>query len=55
VLFRSIGVLTDDDLWLDAVQQRFDRVWSGLECASCRLRVECPKPLDGAGRAPRTK
>jgi phosphatidylserine/phosphatidylglycerophosphate/cardiolipin synthase-like enzyme len=43
----ELGVLTDDDVLLDAAQERFHRIWSGKECASCKLRDVCPKPLDG--------
>jgi phosphatidylserine/phosphatidylglycerophosphate/cardiolipin synthase-like enzyme len=46
----ELGIATDDDLWLDAAQARFDRIWSGRDCAGCRLRAECAKPLDGKGR-----
>jgi phosphatidylserine/phosphatidylglycerophosphate/cardiolipin synthase-like enzyme len=42
----EMGLLTDDDVWLDAAQARFDRIWSGRECKGCRLRRECPKPID---------
>jgi phosphatidylserine/phosphatidylglycerophosphate/cardiolipin synthase-like enzyme len=42
----EMGLLTDDDVWLDAAQARFDRIWSGKECKGCRLRGECPKPID---------
>jgi phosphatidylserine/phosphatidylglycerophosphate/cardiolipin synthase-like enzyme len=42
----EMGVLTDDEILLDAAQARFDRIWSGKECASCKLRRECPKPID---------
>lgn len=42
----EMGVSTDDDVLLDSAQQRFDRIWSGRECGSCRLRNECPAPLD---------
>lgn len=42
----ELGVVTDDDVFLDAVQARFDRIWSGAECKGCRLRSVCPKPLD---------
>lgn len=42
----EMGVLTDDELLLDAAQARFDAIWSGRECASCKLRRECPKPID---------
>jgi hypothetical protein len=43
----ELGFVTDDELTLDAVQERFDRIWRGAECKSCRLRGECPSPLDG--------
>jgi phosphatidylserine/phosphatidylglycerophosphate/cardiolipin synthase-like enzyme len=42
----EMGIVTDDDAMLDLAQERFDRIWRGAECASCRLRRECPKPLD---------
>lgn len=42
----ELGVMTDDDGLLDAVQERFDRIWSGAECPGCRLRALCPRPLD---------
>ena len=42
----ELGIVTDDDVLLDAAQLRFDRIWSGKECGSCRLRSSCPAPLD---------
>ena len=42
----EMGVVTDDDVLLDEVQARFDRIWSGRECGSCKLRGVCPRPLD---------
>jgi phosphatidylserine/phosphatidylglycerophosphate/cardiolipin synthase-like enzyme len=42
----EMGILTEDDVWLDAAQARFDRIWSGTECKGCSLRRECPKPID---------
>jgi phosphatidylserine/phosphatidylglycerophosphate/cardiolipin synthase-like enzyme len=45
----EMGVLTDDEWLLDQAQARFDRIWRGAECAGCRLRGECPAPLDGLG------
>jgi phosphatidylserine/phosphatidylglycerophosphate/cardiolipin synthase-like enzyme len=42
----ELGIVTDDEVWLDAAQARFDRIWSGKECSGCRLRGVCPKPLD---------
>lgn len=43
------GILTDDDVLLDEMQEAFDRIWSGRECKGCRVRDVCPAPLDGAG------
>jgi phosphatidylserine/phosphatidylglycerophosphate/cardiolipin synthase-like enzyme len=42
----EMGMLTDDDVMLDAAQERFDSIWSGRECKGCKLRSVCPKPLD---------
>jgi len=47
----EMGVLTDDEFLLDQAQARFDRIWRGAECAGCRLRGECPAPLDGVNAA----
>ena len=41
----ELGVVTDDAQLLDQVQGMFERVWSGAECAGCKLRDECPGPL----------
>jgi phosphatidylserine/phosphatidylglycerophosphate/cardiolipin synthase-like enzyme len=46
----ELGIATDDDVLLDAVQARFQSIWSGRECGNCRLRRECPAPLDGLVR-----
>jgi phosphatidylserine/phosphatidylglycerophosphate/cardiolipin synthase-like enzyme len=48
----EMGLTSRDDLLLDEVQAYFDRIWRGSECAPCKLRDRCPKPLDtvaGAG------
>jgi len=42
----EMGVVTDDDVLLDAAQARFDRIWRGKECASCKLYDRCPKPIE---------
>ncbi len=47
----ELGVATDDDGLLDAVQAEFDRVFSGRACAGCRLRSVCPAPIDESLRA----
>ncbi len=41
----ELGICTDDDWMLDAVQARYERIWSGGECAGCRLKAECGAPL----------
>ena len=46
----ELGISTDDHVLLDATQARFDRIWRGKECGSCRLRAECPGPLDMRAR-----
>src|ERR1700730_6414091 len=42
----EMGILTDDEWMLDAAQARFAAIWRGAECGACRLRRECPAPLD---------
>ncbi len=42
----EMGIVTDDDWLLDQAQARFDRIWRGAECAGCRMRSECPAPID---------
>jgi phosphatidylserine/phosphatidylglycerophosphate/cardiolipin synthase-like enzyme len=51
----EMGIVTDDDAMLDVAQERFDRIWRGAECASCKLRRECPKPLDQVARVKAVK
>jgi phosphatidylserine/phosphatidylglycerophosphate/cardiolipin synthase-like enzyme len=40
------GIVTDDDWLLDEMQATFDRIWQGGHCPGCRVRSECPQPLD---------
>jgi phosphatidylserine/phosphatidylglycerophosphate/cardiolipin synthase-like enzyme len=49
----EMGLLTDDDVFMDATLARFDAIWQGKECASCKLRRECPRPLDLGPPAPK--
>ncbi len=42
----EMGFTTEDDVLLDQAQHKFDRIWTGGECGGCRLRAQCPKPLD---------
>jgi len=41
----EVGVVTDDAPLLDQIQSMYERIWSGGECAGCKLRDECPGPL----------
>ncbi len=43
------GIVTDDDWLLDQMQATFDGIWRGERCAGCRVRSECPEPLDRIG------
>ena len=42
----ELGIVTDDAGLLDEAQGLVDRIWRGGECAGCKLREECPGPLD---------
>ena len=42
----ELGMMTEDDVLIDVVQGRFERIWTGQECGRCRLRAVCPKPLN---------
>jgi phosphatidylserine/phosphatidylglycerophosphate/cardiolipin synthase-like enzyme len=50
----EMGILTDDEFMLDVAQERFDRIWRGVECAACKLRGKCPAPIDTL-RLPRAR
>jgi phosphatidylserine/phosphatidylglycerophosphate/cardiolipin synthase-like enzyme len=41
----ELGIATDDAPLLDQVQSIYERIWTGGECAGCKLRDECPGPL----------
>jgi phosphatidylserine/phosphatidylglycerophosphate/cardiolipin synthase-like enzyme len=43
------GIVTDDPLLLDQMQERFDLIWTGQHCGQCRLRQRCALPLDQLG------
>jgi phosphatidylserine/phosphatidylglycerophosphate/cardiolipin synthase-like enzyme len=45
----EMGIVTDDHRMLDAAQERFQRIWTGKHCPGCRLRSECPRPLEQLG------
>lgn len=42
------GIVTDDEMMLDEMQRTFFDIWSGRKCGGCRLRAQCPAPLDAA-------
>jgi phosphatidylserine/phosphatidylglycerophosphate/cardiolipin synthase-like enzyme len=42
----ELGLMSRDDLLLDEVQAFYDALWRGGACAGCKLRGECPQPLD---------
>lgn len=42
----EMGILSSDEQLIDSIQERYDRIWRGAECAQCRLRNECELPLD---------
>lgn len=42
----ELGFLTEDERLLDIAQETFNAIWSGRECGQCRLREECPMPID---------
>jgi len=41
----EIGIVTNDPPLLDQVQSLYERIWTGGECAACKLRDVCPGPL----------
>ena len=47
----EVGLLTEDFDVIDRLRALFSAVWSGAECGTCRLRRECPKPLDLVSKA----
>ena len=49
----ELGIVTDDAPLLDQVQSMYERIWTGGECAACKLRDDCPGPLSEIGKAAR--
>ena len=41
----ELGFCTEDFEVIDRVTALFEAVWSGAECAACKLRDVCPDPL----------
>jgi len=49
----EVGMITDDEEIIDAVQDLYQRIWSGAECRACKLRDDgCQAPLDLHETAP---
>ena len=46
----ELGFCTEDFETVDRVQALFEAVWSGAECASCKLRRVCPDPIGEPAR-----
>lgn len=43
----ELGLVTEDEDVIDEVQALYEAVWSGSQCAGCKLRDEgCEAPLD---------
>lgn len=59
----ELGFVTEDFDTVDRTTALFESVWSGAECATCKLRDVCPdpigkpapKPKKRRGRAPRNE
>jgi phosphatidylserine/phosphatidylglycerophosphate/cardiolipin synthase-like enzyme len=41
----ELGLCTEDFETVDRIKALFEAVWSGAECAACRLRSVCPDPI----------
>jgi len=48
----ELGIATDDGPLLDQVQALYEHLWTGGECATCRLKTECPLPLSEVAAGP---
>lgn len=51
----ELGIVTDDGPLLDQVQGLYERLWTGGECAACKLRDLCPAPIAAATPKPRRR
>ena len=51
----ELGFITEDFDVIDRVSALFGAVWSGAECATCKLRDVCPDPIGGPARRPARK
>jgi len=44
----EVGFCTEDFETVDRVKALFEAIWTGAECASCKLRSVCPDPIGDA-------
>jgi phosphatidylserine/phosphatidylglycerophosphate/cardiolipin synthase-like enzyme len=49
----ELGFVTEDFDTIDRTTALFESVWSGAECAGCRVRDLCPDPIGPAADQPR--
>jgi phosphatidylserine/phosphatidylglycerophosphate/cardiolipin synthase-like enzyme len=48
----ELGFVTEDFDVIDRISTLYESIWSGAECATCKLRRACPDPIGpAAGRA----
>ena len=40
------GLWTDELRLIEGVERQFNRLWEGERCTTCRLREQCPVPLE---------
>jgi phosphatidylserine/phosphatidylglycerophosphate/cardiolipin synthase-like enzyme len=45
----ELGLVSDDPVLLDQVQEHYQRIWSGELCGACQLSCEAPLNLEGPG------
>lgn len=48
----ELGFVTEDFEVIDRTTALFQSVWSGAECATCKLRDVCPDPIGEAAPVP---
>jgi phosphatidylserine/phosphatidylglycerophosphate/cardiolipin synthase-like enzyme len=41
----ELGFITEDVEIIDRVSALYEAIWTGAECAACRLREVCPDPI----------
>lgn len=51
----ELGFVTEDFDIIDRTTALFESVWSGVECARCKLRSICPDPIGPAAKSVRSR